>query len=178
MAGHSSELRRYLGSVPPETPIQDVVYRCQVWESHADPEIRRVSKPAPELIYPAYMIADSDKVMEEIRVAAVTKPKSTPDQVEDLFRWLLLGVATPAPVPAPVPEVPVVEKLLQRQLAEMQIRQPAPSLRDWKLYSDCYSRGSWRRCNSLDRDLSDVIGMPSCVSLVGRQVTVRLVVPL
>ena len=120
MAGHSSELRRYLGSVPPETPIQDVVYRCQVWESHADPEIRRVSKPAPELIYPAYMIADSDKVMEEIRVAAVTKPKSTPDQVEDLFRWLLLGVATPAPVPAPVPEVPVVEKLLQRLVAEMQ----------------------------------------------------------
>ena len=47
IAGHSScELRRYLDSVPPETPIRDVVDRCRVWESHADPEIRRVSKPS------------------------------------------------------------------------------------------------------------------------------------
>ena len=47
--GHSScELRRYLDSVPPETPIRDVVDRCRVWESHADPEIRRVSKPSPD----------------------------------------------------------------------------------------------------------------------------------
>ena len=39
-AGHSScELRQYLDSVPPETPIRDVVDRCRVWESHADPEI-------------------------------------------------------------------------------------------------------------------------------------------
>ena len=57
-------------------------------------------------------------------MAAVTKPKFTLDQVEDLFRRLLAGVA--APVPAPVPEVPVVEKLLQRLVAETQIRQPAP----------------------------------------------------
>ena len=88
----SCELRRYLDSVPPETPIRDVVDRCRVWESHADPEIRRVSKPGPEPIYPAYVVGDSDKVVEEIRVAAVTKPKSTPDQVEDLFRRLLAGV--------------------------------------------------------------------------------------
>ena len=59
-------------------------------------------------------------------MAAVTKPKSTPDQVEDLFRRLLAGVATPAPVPALVPEVPVVEKLLPRLVAETQIRLPAP----------------------------------------------------
>ena len=51
MAGHNScELRRYLDSVPPETPIRDAVDRCRVWESHADPEIRRVSKPGPEPI--------------------------------------------------------------------------------------------------------------------------------
>ena len=41
----SCELRRYLDSVPPETPIRNVVDQCRVWESHADPEIRRVSKP-------------------------------------------------------------------------------------------------------------------------------------
>ena len=83
IAGHSScELRRYLDSVPPETPIRDVVYRCRVWESHADPEIRRVSKPGPEPIYPAYVVGDSDTGVEDIRVAVVTKPNSMPDQVE------------------------------------------------------------------------------------------------
>ena len=47
IAGHSScELHRYLDSAPPETPIRDVVDRCIVWESHADPEIRRISKPS------------------------------------------------------------------------------------------------------------------------------------
>ena len=47
IAGHSScELRRHLDSVPPETPISDVVDRCRVWESHADPAVRRVSKPS------------------------------------------------------------------------------------------------------------------------------------
>ena len=53
IAGHSScELRSYLDSEPPETPIRDVVDRCRVWESHADPEIQRVSKPSPEPTYP------------------------------------------------------------------------------------------------------------------------------
>ena len=174
IAGHSScELRRYLDSVPPETPIQDVVERCRVWESHADPEIRRVSMPGP--IY-------ADKGVEEIQVAAVTKPKSTPDQMEDLFRRLLVDAGAPAPVPAPVPEVPVVEKLLERLVAERRfaslLRLWRLSLRDWRLCSDRCSRGIWRRCNSLDRDPSGVIGMSSCVSLVRRQVIVRLVVPL
>ena len=62
--------------------------------SHADPEIRRVSKPGPEPIYLAYVVGDSDNVIEEIRVAAVTKPKSPPDQVEDLLRRLLVGMAS------------------------------------------------------------------------------------
>ena len=39
IVGHAScELRRYLDSVPSETPIRDVVDRCRVWESHADPD--------------------------------------------------------------------------------------------------------------------------------------------
>ena len=112
--------------MPPETPIRDVLDRCRVWESHADPEIRRVSKPGPDPIYPAYVISDSDKVVDDIQVAAVTKPKSTTDQMEELLRRLPMGVTTPVPVPAPVPEVPVVEKLLQRLVTETQIRQPVP----------------------------------------------------
>ena len=77
-------------------------------------------------IYPVYVVGDSDNVVEEIWVAVVTKPKSALDQVEDLLRRLLAGMASPTPVPAPVLEVPMVEKLLQRLVAETQIRQPAP----------------------------------------------------
>ena len=94
--------------------------------SLGDPDIRRVSKPGLEPIYLAYVVGDSDNAVEEILVAAVTKPKSTPDQVEDLLRRLLTGMASPAPVPAPVPEVPMVEKLLQILVAETQSCQPAP----------------------------------------------------
>ena len=32
-----------------------------MWKSHADPEIRRVSKPGPESVYPAYVVSESDK---------------------------------------------------------------------------------------------------------------------
>ena len=86
IAGHSScELRRYLDSVPPETPIRDVVDRCCVWESHADPEVRQINKPSPDPIYPAYIVGDSDNLSETPRVAAVTRPKSGPDQLEDML---------------------------------------------------------------------------------------------
>ena len=100
IAGHSScELRRHLDSVPPETPIRDVVDRCRVWESHADPAVRRVSKPSPDQNYPAYVVGDSDSISEKTRVAAVTRPRSGPDQLEDLLRRLLMAVDPPAPIP-------------------------------------------------------------------------------
>ena len=57
-------------------------------------------------------------------MAAVTRPKSGPDQLEDVLRRLLVAVATPAVVPALVPEVPAVEKLLQCLVAETQSRPP------------------------------------------------------
>ena len=108
-----------MDSVPPETPIWDVVDRCRVWESHADPAVRRVSKPSSDPIYPAYVVGDSDSISETTRVAAVTK--SGPDQLEDLLRQLLTAVDTPAPIP----EVPPDEKLLQRLMTETQNR-PSP----------------------------------------------------
>ena len=62
IAGHSScELRRHLDSVPPETPMRDVVDRCRVWESHDDPAVRRVSKPSPDQIY---VVGDSNSISE------------------------------------------------------------------------------------------------------------------
>ena len=39
-------LRRHLDSVPPDTPIREIVDRCRVWESHSD--MNRLL-PAPAL---------------------------------------------------------------------------------------------------------------------------------
>ena len=122
IAGHSScELRRNLDSVPPETPIRDVVDRCRVWESHADPETRRVSKPGLEPVYPAYVVSESDKGVDDLRVVAVATPQSKPDQVDIFFRRLLASAAAPTPVPTLVPEPPAVERLLQRLVAETKV---------------------------------------------------------
>ena len=101
-----------------------MVDRCRIWESHADPAVRQVGKPSPDPIYPANVVEDSDNISETKRVAAVTRPKSGQDQLEDMLRRLLAAVATPAPVPALVPEAPAVEKLLQRLVAEAQDRPP------------------------------------------------------
>ena len=67
----------------------------------------------------------SDHVGVTLQPAAVTKPKPPPDQLEDLLKWLLANRTAPVLVLAPVPEVPTVEKLLQRLVAEIQSR-PSP----------------------------------------------------
>ena len=123
IAGHSNcDLRRHLDSVSPDTPIRDVVDRCHVWESHADSAVRRVSKPSPDPMYPAYAVGDADNNIETIRVAAVTGQRSSPNQLEDLLRRVLT-IAEP-PAPKPKPEVPDVEKLLQQLVRETQSRPP------------------------------------------------------
>ena len=68
IAGHSScELWRYLDSIPADTPIRDVVDRCCIWESHADPAVRRVSKPSTDPIHMAYVVEDSDNISKTKR---------------------------------------------------------------------------------------------------------------
>ena len=62
-----------------------------MWESHADSEIQRVSKPGPETVFPTYVVSESDKAVDDLRVAAVTTPQSTPDQVKKSFLRLLPG---------------------------------------------------------------------------------------
>ena len=75
IAGHDNcDLRRHLESVPPETPIRDVVDRCRVWESHADPIVRRMTKPTPDVTYPTYAVGNADKDREVIKVAAKFTP--------------------------------------------------------------------------------------------------------
>ena len=90
IAGHSNcDLHRHIDSAPPETPIRDVVDRCRVWESHDNPAVRRMSKPAPDPTYPAYTVGDTDSDNEIIRVAAVTGLKSDQNQLIDLIRCVI-----------------------------------------------------------------------------------------
>ena len=90
-----------------------MVDHCHVWESHADPAVRRVSKPSPDPIYPAYVVGDAGRISETTQVAVVTRQTSGSDQLDDLLRQLLTAVDTPA-----------VEKLLQRLVGETQSRLP------------------------------------------------------
>ena len=98
IAGHGScDLRRYLDCVPPDTPLRDIVDRCRVWESQADPEVRRISKPMPEPAYPTYVVKQSEYGTEPVRVVTVNKPNSSVDQSEELLKKLL-AVLTPTVV--------------------------------------------------------------------------------
>ena len=122
----SCELRWDLDSVPPETPIRDIVDRCWVWESHADSDVRRISKPGPVRAFPTYVASDSGGGADDRMMAAVTTSQSSPDQLKTLLRRLLAGPAVPAPPTKPEP--PTVEQLLQRLLPGAQTRKPAPAV--------------------------------------------------
>ena len=84
-----------------------MTYDDTFWESHADPASRRLTKPNPDPIYPAYIVGEADFNTETTRVAEVTGQNSESHQLEDLFRRVL----STAERPAPKPEVPEVEKL-------------------------------------------------------------------
>ena len=129
IAGHGScELRQYLDCVPPDTPLRDIVDRCRVRESHADPEVRRVSKPMPEPAYPAYVVNEPEYETEPVRVVTVNKPNSSVDQMEELVKRLL-AVLTPAvPTPAKAPETSPMDKVVQLLLLETEKRKPAPQV--------------------------------------------------
>ena len=125
IAGHDScELRRHLDSVSPETPIRDIVDRCQVWESHADSDARRFRKPGPDRALPIYTVNESGCGTDDRIVAAVTTSQTAPDQLETLLRRLLPGRVVPPAPPKPVPSS--LEQLLQHLLAGAQAPKPAP----------------------------------------------------
>ena len=110
IAGHDNcdDLCRHLDSVPPETPIRDVVDQCRVWESHAGPIVRRMTKPTPDMTYPTYAVGDADKDREVIMVDAVTRVRSDQNQLQDLLRRIVSAVERPTPTP----EISDIEKLL------------------------------------------------------------------
>ena len=63
IAGHNScDLRRHLDSAPPETPIRDVVDRCRVWESHADPAISRTRNHTTDPMYPTFTVGGTESI--------------------------------------------------------------------------------------------------------------------
>ena len=86
----------------------------RVWESHADSDVRQAGKPGPDPTFPTYMVSGSDREMDDLQVAAVTNPQSTPGSVGDLASEILAGTAVAAPVPRPEP--PTMEQLLQHLL--------------------------------------------------------------
>ena len=90
-------LRWHLDSVPPKTPIRDIVDRCGVWESHADTGARRIVKPGPERTLPVYTVDEPVCVLDDSMVAAVTMPPVVPDHLETLLRRLLSSLSVPAP---------------------------------------------------------------------------------
>ena len=101
IAGHENcYLRRYLDCVPPDTPLRDIVDRCRVWESHGTTEIRRVSKPIPEPVYPTYVVEQPDYESEPVCMVAVNKQNSQVDQTDELLRKLLEAL-TPVNPPPP-----------------------------------------------------------------------------
>ena len=161
-----------MDSVPPETPIRDVVDRCRIWESHADPAVRRVGRPSPDSMYPAYGVSDADNNIETTRVATVTGKRSSPNQLEDMLRRVL----TPAEPPAPKPEVPTVEKLLQQLVRETKSRSPevvsppAPTDLEHMLHS--FLEGQRRRQRPPPRQRPET-GPTWCVSPVGSRVMHR-----
>ena len=103
VAGHDRcALRRHLDSVPPETPIRDIVDCCRVWESHADTEARRFSKPRPERVLPIYTVEEPGCGLDDRMVAAVTVPPAIPEQMETLLKRLL-PTSLPALPPKAIP---------------------------------------------------------------------------
>ena len=97
-----------------------------MWESHADPAVRRISKPMPEPAYPAYVVKKPEYEAEPVRVVTVNKPDSSVDHSKELLKKLL-AVLTPAvPAPAKAPEPSPMDKLIQLLLGKIAKNKPAP----------------------------------------------------
>ena len=167
IAGHANcDLRRYLDCVPPDTPLRDIVDRCRVWESHGSTEIRRVSKPIPDPVYPTYVVEQPDYDSEPVCMVSVNKQNSQVDQTDELLRKLLEALTPVKPIKPPVrrePELPTLvepaglEAMLRSYFTGQQSMGPGPRGRplrkDWsdmKCFSCGKSGHSATRCPTLD----------------------------
>ena len=104
IAGHPNcDLRQHLDSVPPDTPIRDIVNRCRMWESHANTDDRRVVKPTPDKARPVYAVSEWTLVPTEQVVAVVTGPLVGLADFEAMLKRLLPAVPAQAPPPHSAP---------------------------------------------------------------------------
>ena len=90
-------------------------------ESHADPAVRRTSKPTPDPTYPTYTVGETDSDNEITRVAAVTGLKSDQNQLMDVIRHVISNTERPNPKP----EIPDIIERLQQLLRESPNQAPA-----------------------------------------------------
>ena len=129
IAGHANcDLRRYLDCVPPDTPLRDIVDRCRVWESHGTPETRRISKPSPDPLYPAYTVGLDEYPDEPVCTVTVNRQTDRINQIEELLRQLLVALKETKPV-APPPRATdsaTVEKLLE--MLSSQVKRSEPTM--------------------------------------------------
>ena len=122
IAGHEScELRRHLDCLPPDTPLRD---RCRVWENHSDPSGRRVSKPIPEPVYPAYVVKKSEHDPDPVRTVTVNKPEHSVNVSNELLRKLVEILTPVATATARAPEPSVRDKLVQLLMEKVATRKP------------------------------------------------------
>ena len=113
ITGHPDcAVRRHLDSVPPETPIRDIVDRCRVWESHADADAQRIVKPTLERERPVYTVNEPECMPADQVMAAVTTTSAGLADLEASLRHLLLTTPVQAPPPRPVPTEIMLERLL------------------------------------------------------------------
>ena len=127
IAGHANcDLRRYLDCVPPDTPLRDIVDRCRVWESHGTTEIRRVSKPITDPVYPTYVVEQPDYDSEPVCMVSVNKQNSQVDQTDELLRKLLEALTPVKPItpPARAPDSITLDKLSELLMSHVVRSEP------------------------------------------------------
>ena len=121
IAGHNScDLRRHLDSAPPETPIRDVVDRCRIWESHADPEINRTRNPTTDMLHPTLTVGGTESNYDITKESVDADPKSDQNKLMDVIRRTLANTESPTPEP----EIQEILERLQQMLRESVPKRP------------------------------------------------------
>ena len=118
IAGHNScDLHRHLDSAPQETPFRDVVDRCRVWESHADPEINRTRNPTTDTLFPTCTVGGTGSKYDITKVAVDADPKSDQNKLMDVIRRTLANTESP-------PREPEIQEILER--LQQMLRESVP----------------------------------------------------
>ena len=96
-------LRRHLDSFGPNTPMQNIVDRCRVWESHNEAAVRcheGSGRNSPRAVY---------QVTEDSQSPAVSTESETLDEV---IRRLLPTLPPPKTAPIPSDRELLIQRLL------------------------------------------------------------------